>query len=78
MPQNAHILAVTDENGPELSLWAQVNPANSVENRIIGVIAPGEALLEKPVGNSYIGSVQLQGASNVYHVFELSTPLDTL
>lgn len=71
MPEKAKILNVQIQ-GNELVLWAEVNPKNEVEERLIEIVGTGGPLndLKPAQKRNYINTFQLGWF--VGHVFELS------
>lgn len=70
MPQKAHILTAQIQ-GDELVLWAEVNPKNEVEERVIEIIGTGGPISDlKPAQRrTYISTFQLGWF--VGHIFEV-------
>lgn len=68
MPKGATILCAMDQNGT-LCIWAEVNPANELEDRHIEVFGTGHPIDTN--SRAYIASV-VQGAY-VWHVFQRIT-----
>jgi hypothetical protein len=68
MPRNAVILSAQVQ-GQDICLWAMVNPESPKEGRHIRIVGTGHPF---PEGRycKFIGTVQLEGGSLVFHVFE--------
>lgn len=66
MPKDAKILCAQTQNDiPQL--WALVESDNTEEERFIEIYGTGHKVLEK---RKYISTIQLEGGSFIYHVFE--------
>lgn len=70
MPVGARVLTAR-EQGRELCLWAEVDPAAELERRLFYVIGTGHALPKKVGG--YIGTVMLYSDTLVLHVYHGGT-----
>jgi len=51
-----------------ICLWALVTPSQKEERRFIEVFGTGHTM--PPASRDYIGTVQLEGGSLIFHVFE--------
>lgn len=69
MPFGAEIFCVQMQNGHP-TIWAAVDEMNSLTQRTIAIAGTGHELGETAKGK-YIGTVQMDGGSLVWHVFDL-------
>jgi len=69
MPEGAQILTA-QRQGQTLCLWALVDcePELPKQNREIEIIGTGNPIIEAP--RRYIATVQMQGGSLWWHIFE--------
>jgi hypothetical protein len=67
MPEGAAILSVQAQHN-RVCLWALVVPNKPREKRVFRIFATGQPYAEE--GN-YIGTVQIDDGSLVWHVFEV-------
>jgi hypothetical protein len=73
LPSGARILCVQAQSGA-LCLWALVDTDNPTVDRTFRVYGTGHAL-PSDFGSRYIGTVQQMNGALVWHVFELSHPV---
>lgn len=70
MPKDAEILTVQPQNG-QICIWALVTPDNVKESRYFEVYATGHTIrYDMGVERKYIGTIQIDGGSWVWHLFE--------
>lgn len=67
MPQGAETLCVQMQ-GTQPCIWAKVDDAKPMENRMFHVRGTGHLLQENE--GKYIGTFQMLGGSLIFHVFE--------
>lgn len=73
MPLGARILCVQMQ-GPALCLWAEVDDAQTVEERrAFRVIGTGHPIPDA-ASLTYIGTVQMRGGQLIFHVYEKRLP----
>lgn len=67
MPRVSRVLALQMQ-GDTPTLWAQVDPKSSAVTRTFQWVGTGH---EVPYGGKYVGTIQLQGGSYVFHLYEV-------
>ena len=67
LPKGATVLTVQTQRG-QPQIWAIVDDAEPSERRLFYWFGTGHALPE-PLG-AYVGSVQLDGETQIFHLFE--------
>lgn len=60
------------EHGGRLCLWAQINPANPNERRIITIVGAGDGHVDPDW--FHIGSAICAGGTLVWHVYDAGSP----
>jgi hypothetical protein len=72
LPLGSQFLSVQNQ-GEKLVLWFLVNPSNPKEDRAFYVYMTGETIPTNP--GTYLGTVQFDNGSFVFHVFEVDSQL---
>jgi len=74
MPKNSIVLDVQEQYGKPI-MWVLVNTYVPMVTRILDVYTTGDNIVKMP--GDYIGTIQLNSGSLVFHVFESSHKLKT-
>ncbi len=74
MPKDASILSVQQQGAGDLQMWAIVDPDAEREQRIIEIVGTGNPMADvtkEGLARLHLATVQTNGGSLVWHVFEL-------
>lgn len=69
MPKGAEILCAQVQGEGAICVWALVDPKVEKEERMIVIYGTGHPVTD--LHCKYIGTVQMDGGSLIWHVFEL-------
>lgn len=67
LPRNSKVLSVQEQYG-DMTIWVLVDPSDIKVRKAINIVGTGNPILNDP--GEFIGTVQTNGGSLVWHVFD--------